>query len=57
MKKEWAREEYIVCCIRNERSGLVWFKTGIWKLRGMRKDLRKEDVLYEVRMKMLYIYY
>jgi hypothetical protein len=37
MKQEWAREEYIVCCTKNERSGLAWFKTGIWKLRGMRK--------------------
>jgi hypothetical protein len=41
MKQEWAREEYIVCCTRNERSGLAWFKTGIWKLRGMRKGLEK----------------
>jgi hypothetical protein len=45
MKQELAREEYTVCCTRNERSGLAWFKAGIWKLRGMRKDLRKEDVL------------
>jgi hypothetical protein len=29
MKQEWAREEYIVCCTRNERSGLAWFRTGI----------------------------
>jgi hypothetical protein len=41
MKQEWAREEYIVCCTRNERSGLAWFKTGIWKLRGMRKGFEK----------------
>jgi hypothetical protein len=38
MKQEWAREEYIACCTRNERSGLAWFKTGIWKLRGTSKD-------------------
>jgi hypothetical protein len=37
MKFEWALEAYTVCCTRNERSGLAWFKTGIWKLRGMRK--------------------
>jgi hypothetical protein len=30
-----------VCCIRNERSGLAWFRTGIWKLRGMRKGFEK----------------
>jgi hypothetical protein len=41
MKQEWAREEYIVCCTWNERSGLAWFKTGIRKLRGMRKGFVK----------------
>jgi hypothetical protein len=41
MKQEWASEEYIVCCTRNERSGLAWFRTGIWKLRGMRKGFEK----------------
>jgi hypothetical protein len=41
MKYEWARETHTVCCTSNERSGLVWFKTGIWKLRGMRKGAEK----------------
>jgi hypothetical protein len=41
MKQEWAIEEYIVCCTRNEKSGLTWFKTGIWKLRGMREEFEK----------------
>jgi hypothetical protein len=41
MKQELAREQYISCCTRNERSGLAWFKTGIWKLRGMRKGFQK----------------
>jgi hypothetical protein len=41
MKQEWTREQYISCCTRNERSGLAWFKTGIWKLRGMRKGFEK----------------
>jgi hypothetical protein len=41
MKQEWAREKYIVCCTRKERSGLAWFKTDIWKLRGMRKGVEK----------------
>jgi hypothetical protein len=36
MKQEWAREEHTGCCTRKERSGLTWFKTGIWKLRGMK---------------------
>jgi hypothetical protein len=42
MKQEWAREEYIVYCTRNERSGLAWFKTGIWKLKSKRKVFEKE---------------
>jgi hypothetical protein len=41
MKYEWARDEYIVCCTRNERSGLAGFRSGIWKLRGMRKGFEK----------------
>jgi hypothetical protein len=45
----------LVCCTRSERSGSAWFKTGIWKLRGMRKGSEKgrcplcteeEDALY-----------
>jgi hypothetical protein len=27
------REEYTVYCTRKERSGLAWFRAGIWKLR------------------------
>jgi hypothetical protein len=40
MKQEWAREQHI-SCTRTDRSGLAWFKTGIWKLRGMRKGSEK----------------
>jgi hypothetical protein len=40
-KQEWAREQYVSCCTRNVRSGLAWFKTCIWKLRGMRKGFEK----------------
>jgi hypothetical protein len=41
MKQEWATEQYISCCSKTERSGLAWFKTGIWKLKGMRKGSEK----------------
>jgi hypothetical protein len=41
VKQEWAGEQYISCCSRTERSGLAWFKIGIWKLRGMRKESEK----------------
>jgi hypothetical protein len=37
MKFEWSREVHTFCGTRNERSGSAWFKTGIWKLRGMRR--------------------
>jgi hypothetical protein len=46
VKFEWVMEVYTVCCSRNERSGLAWFNTDIWKLRGMWKDLRKGDAFY-----------
>jgi hypothetical protein len=46
-----------VCCTRNERSGLAWFRTGIWKLKEMRKGYEKEDAVYAERKKMLYMYY
>jgi hypothetical protein len=57
MKQKLAREECIVYCTRNERSGLAWFKSGIWKLRGMRKGFEKGSSPHVVRMKMPYIYY
>jgi hypothetical protein len=41
IKLEWIKEAYTDCYTRNERSGLAWFKTGIWKLRGMRKGFEK----------------
>jgi heterodisulfide reductase subunit B len=41
MKLEWATESYTVCCTRNERSQLAWFKTGTWKQRGNRKESKK----------------
>jgi hypothetical protein len=41
MKCEWARKAYTVCCTRDERSSLAWFKTSIWKLREMRKESEK----------------
>jgi hypothetical protein len=37
MKLLWVREEYVTCCSRKDRSGIAWFKAGIWKLRGTRK--------------------
>jgi hypothetical protein len=35
------REIYICCCNRNERMGLAWYRSEIWKLKGPRGDNRK----------------
>jgi hypothetical protein len=43
--------------ISHKIRGLAWFKTGIWKLRGGDKDLRKEDVICVERKKIHNIYY
>jgi hypothetical protein len=41
MKQKWCREECIELCSRNERNGLAWMKTGVWKLRGIRRGWEK----------------
>jgi hypothetical protein len=30
------KECYVEKCTRNERMGIIWWKAGIWKLRGIR---------------------
>jgi hypothetical protein len=47
MKLEWTRKANTVCCTRNERSGSAWFKTGTWKLRGMRRVFEKRRCFRE----------
>jgi hypothetical protein len=37
MKLLWAREEYVTCCPRKDRSERAWFRAGTSKLRGTRK--------------------
>jgi hypothetical protein len=39
MKLLWDRKEYVMCGSRNDRMGITWFRSGIWKLRGMKKGL------------------
>jgi hypothetical protein len=41
MKQECDREEHVDCCNSNERRGMVWWRLGIWKLRGSRKGVEK----------------
>jgi hypothetical protein len=40
-KKRQRREGEYILITRNERKVLAWFKTCIWKLRGMRRGLEK----------------
>jgi hypothetical protein len=56
MKRKCGKEKYTHFCTSEERNVTVWFKTGIWKLRGTERGLRK-DSPYVRRRKMLYIYY
>jgi hypothetical protein len=37
VKLLWNREDYIMCCSRNDRMGIAWFRAGIRKLRGVRE--------------------
>jgi hypothetical protein len=39
MKLLRAGQEYVMCCSRNDRRGIAWFRAGTWKSRGMRKGL------------------
>jgi hypothetical protein len=41
MKRNWGREEYIGCCSRDERRGWAWWRLGIWKMKGCRREVRK----------------
>jgi hypothetical protein len=36
MKLLWDRKDYVKCGSRNDRMGIAWFRSGIWKLRGMK---------------------
>jgi hypothetical protein len=41
MKHEWGKECYVEKCTRKERMGIIWWKAGIWKLRGIRKGFER----------------
>jgi hypothetical protein len=49
MRLIMAGEEYVASSSRKERSGVAWFKAGIWKLKWIRKYLREEDGPYVVK--------
>ena len=38
MKKEWGIELY-VCCCRNERSAIAWFRLFVWKFVGLKEGV------------------
>jgi hypothetical protein len=45
VKQEWWREMCIDQCNPNEGMGLAYFRLGIWKLRGKRRDVEKGTCL------------
>lgn len=42
IKNKWQLEDYITVCTRKEKCGIAWWKLGIWKLRGMRKNYERD---------------
>jgi hypothetical protein len=44
VKCEWGKGGFIVKCTRNESKRITWWKAEIWKLRGIRGDLKKREV-------------
>jgi hypothetical protein len=41
MKYEWGKESYIGKCTREERTGIIWLKARIWKLRWIRRGFKR----------------
>jgi hypothetical protein len=41
MNHEWGKESYIEKCTRKERMGIIWWKAGIWKARGIRMGFER----------------
>jgi hypothetical protein len=43
MKHEWGKESYIEKGTRKERMRIIWWKAGIWKLRGIRRGFKRRS--------------
>jgi hypothetical protein len=41
MKQVWGKESYIEKFTIKERMGIIWWKTGIWKLRKIRRGFER----------------
>jgi hypothetical protein len=41
MKQRWQEEACVNCLYRNDRTGIAWWRIGIWKMRGIRKEFKK----------------
>jgi hypothetical protein len=48
MKARWGGDDCVMPRNRNERSGLAFFRTGIWKMRELRSGRKGELPLYGV---------
>jgi hypothetical protein len=57
LKYEWGKEWYIDKCTRKEGTGIIRWKAGIWKLKGIRRGLEKgrcPPYVGERRMRNIY---
>jgi hypothetical protein len=41
MKHEWGKESYIVECTRKKCVGIIYLKSEIWKLSGIRRGFER----------------
>lgn len=47
-------EYYLHCCDMSDRSGIVWFRMGVWKLLCIRGGAGKEGAPYVKRKRQRY---
>jgi hypothetical protein len=52
---EWGKECCVEKCTRKERMGIIWWKAGIWKPRGIRKGFERGNAPYAWGRRMLNI--
>ena len=41
MEFTWGERLRVECCLRKEISGIAWSVAGVWKLKGIRKNIDK----------------
>jgi CRISPR/Cas system CSM-associated protein Csm2 small subunit len=46
LKSNWEKKLYIAVCTQEARRGKGWWKMGIWRLKGARRNTEQGDVSY-----------